>query len=33
MGQREDELEMYGPYKAKVKFAVLDRLKNIPDGK
>jgi methylenetetrahydrofolate dehydrogenase (NADP+)/methenyltetrahydrofolate cyclohydrolase/formyltetrahydrofolate synthetase len=33
MGLLEDELEMYGPYKAKVKLAVLDRLKNIPDGK
>ena len=33
LGIREDELELYGPYKAKVKLDVLDRLKNRPNGK
>ena len=28
-----DELEFYGPYKAKVKLGILDRLKDAPDGK
>ncbi len=28
-----DELELYGPYKAKIKLEVLDRLKDTPDGK
>jgi methylenetetrahydrofolate dehydrogenase (NADP+) / methenyltetrahydrofolate cyclohydrolase / formyltetrahydrofolate synthetase len=28
-----DELELYGPYKAKVKLEILERLKNVPDGK
>jgi formyltetrahydrofolate synthetase len=27
-----DEIEFYGPYKAKVKLEVLDRLKDVPDG-
>ena len=30
---RPDEIEFYGPYKAKVKLEVLDRLKDVPDGK
>jgi formyltetrahydrofolate synthetase len=33
LGIQPDELEMYGPVKAKVKLDVLDRLKNVPDGK
>jgi formyltetrahydrofolate synthetase len=33
LGLREDELEMYGKYKAKVRLEVLDRLKDVPDGK
>ena len=33
LGLQADELELYGPYKAKIKLEVLDRLKNIPDGK
>jgi methylenetetrahydrofolate dehydrogenase (NADP+)/methenyltetrahydrofolate cyclohydrolase/formyltetrahydrofolate synthetase len=28
-----DELELYGPYKAKIKLEVLERLKDVPDGK
>jgi methylenetetrahydrofolate dehydrogenase (NADP+) / methenyltetrahydrofolate cyclohydrolase / formyltetrahydrofolate synthetase len=28
-----DELEFYGPYKAKVKLEILERLKDAPDGK
>jgi len=32
LGLLPDELEMYGPYKAKVKLSVLDRLKDAPDG-
>jgi methylenetetrahydrofolate dehydrogenase (NADP+)/methenyltetrahydrofolate cyclohydrolase/formyltetrahydrofolate synthetase len=28
-----EELEFYGPYKAKVKLEILERLKDIPDGK
>jgi formyltetrahydrofolate synthetase len=28
-----EELELYGPYKAKVKLEILERLKNIPNGK
>ena len=28
-----DELEFYGPYKAKVKLGILERLKDAPDGK
>lgn len=33
LGLRPDELELYGPYKAKVKLEVLERLKNRPNGK
>jgi methylenetetrahydrofolate dehydrogenase (NADP+)/methenyltetrahydrofolate cyclohydrolase/formyltetrahydrofolate synthetase len=33
MGLLPDELELYGPYKAKVKLEVLQRLKDQPDGK
>lgn len=33
LGVREDELELYGPYKAKVKLEILERLKNKPNGK
>jgi methylenetetrahydrofolate dehydrogenase (NADP+) / methenyltetrahydrofolate cyclohydrolase / formyltetrahydrofolate synthetase len=33
MGLLPSEIEMYGPFKAKVKLEVLDRLKDIPDGK
>ncbi|HMD81566.1 MAG TPA: formate--tetrahydrofolate ligase, partial [Anaerolineales bacterium] len=33
LGIREDELELYGPYKAKVKLEILERLKNRPNGK
>lgn len=33
MGLREDELEYYGRYKAKVELAVLDRVADRPDGK
>jgi methylenetetrahydrofolate dehydrogenase (NADP+)/methenyltetrahydrofolate cyclohydrolase/formyltetrahydrofolate synthetase len=33
LGIREDELELYGPYKAKVKLEILERLKDRPDGK
>lgn len=32
-GVRENELELYGPYKAKVKLDILERLKNRPNGK
>jgi methylenetetrahydrofolate dehydrogenase (NADP+)/methenyltetrahydrofolate cyclohydrolase/formyltetrahydrofolate synthetase len=32
-GIRPDELELYGPYKAKVKLEILERLRNKPDGK
>jgi len=32
-GLLPDELELFGPFKAKVKLEVLERLKNIPDGK
>lgn len=32
-GIRENELELYGPYKAKVKLEILDRFKNKPNGK
>ena len=28
-----EELELYGPYKAKVKLEILERLKDMPDGK
>ncbi|MCZ2128541.1 MAG: formate--tetrahydrofolate ligase [Anaerolineales bacterium] len=33
LGLRENEIELYGPYKAKIKLEVLERLKNKPDGK
>ena len=33
LGIRENELELYGPYKAKVKLEILERLKNRKDGK
>ena len=33
LGLQADELELYGPYKAKIKLEVLDRLKNVPNGK
>ena len=32
-GIRENELELYGPYKAKVKLEILERFKNRPNGK
>jgi formyltetrahydrofolate synthetase len=32
LGLLPDEIEFYGPYKAKVKLEVLDRLKDVPDG-
>ena len=33
LGILPDELELYGPYKAKVKLEILERLKDVPDGK
>ncbi|HAD06993.1 MAG TPA: formate--tetrahydrofolate ligase [Anaerolineaceae bacterium] len=33
LGLRPDEIELYGPYKAKVKLEVLERLKDVPNGK
>lgn len=33
LGIREDELEMYGPYKAKIKLEILDRLAKRLNGK
>lgn len=33
LGLLPEEIEMYGPHKAKVKLEVLDRLKDVPDGK
>ena len=33
LGLLPEEIEFYGPYKAKVKLEVLDRLKDIPSGK
>ena len=33
IGLMPDEVEFYGDYKAKVKLEVLDRLKDVPDGK
>src|SRR5688572_32376372 len=33
LGIRENELELYGPYKTKVKLEILERLKNKPNGK
>ena len=32
-GSRRDELELFGPYKAKVKLEILERLKKRPNGK
>ncbi len=33
LGLLPEELELYGPYKAKVKLEVLQRLQGVPDGK
>lgn len=33
IGLTEDDIELYGKYKAKIKLEVMDRLKNNPDGK
>jgi methylenetetrahydrofolate dehydrogenase (NADP+) / methenyltetrahydrofolate cyclohydrolase / formyltetrahydrofolate synthetase len=33
LGIHENELELYGPYKAKIKLEILDRLKDKPNGK
>ena len=33
MGIHEDELDLYGKYKAKVHLSILDRLKDRPDGR
>ena len=33
VGLLPEELELHGPYKAKVKLSVLDRLKDVPSGK
>ncbi|MCC6147155.1 MAG: formate--tetrahydrofolate ligase [Anaerolineaceae bacterium] len=33
LGILPEELELYGPYKAKVKLEILERLKNVPNGK
>lgn len=33
IGIREDELELYGKYKAKISLSILDRLKDKPSGK
>jgi formyltetrahydrofolate synthetase len=33
LGIKTDELELYGPYKAKVKLEILERLKDRPNGK
>src|SRR5512140_3768047 len=33
LGIRPNELELYGPYKAKIKLEVFDRLQKRPDGK
>ncbi len=33
LGLLPEEIEMYGPYKAKVKLDVLNRLKDVPNGK
>jgi methylenetetrahydrofolate dehydrogenase (NADP+) / methenyltetrahydrofolate cyclohydrolase / formyltetrahydrofolate synthetase len=32
LGVRENELELYGPYKAKIKLEILDRIGNRPNG-
>lgn len=33
LGILPEELELYGPYKAKIKLDILERLKDVPDGK
>ena len=33
LGLQENELELYGPYKAKIKLETYERLKNRPNGK
>ncbi|MEM5773821.1 MAG: formate--tetrahydrofolate ligase, partial [Anaerolineaceae bacterium] len=33
LGILPEELELFGPYKAKVKLEILERLKDVPDGK
>jgi methylenetetrahydrofolate dehydrogenase (NADP+)/methenyltetrahydrofolate cyclohydrolase/formyltetrahydrofolate synthetase len=33
LGIQADELELYGPYKAKIKLEILERLKDRPNGK
>jgi methylenetetrahydrofolate dehydrogenase (NADP+)/methenyltetrahydrofolate cyclohydrolase/formyltetrahydrofolate synthetase len=33
LGLETDEIEFYGPYKAKVKLEILERLKDVPNGK
>src|SRR5512142_1455935 len=33
LGIRPNEMELYGPYKAKIKLEILSRLKNRPNGK
>jgi formyltetrahydrofolate synthetase len=33
LGLLPEELELYGDYKAKVRLSILDRLKDVPDGK
>ena len=33
LGLLPEEVELYGPYKAKIKLEVLDRLSSLPDGK
>lgn len=33
LGIRPDDLELFGPYKAKIKLEILERLKNKPNGK
>ena len=33
LGVKENELELYGPYKAKIKLEILERLKSKPNGK
>jgi formyltetrahydrofolate synthetase len=32
LGIRPEELELYGPFKAKIKLDILDRMKDAPDG-
>ena len=33
LGIEQNELEMFGPYKAKIKLEILERLKDRPSGK